>query len=186
MGRSLAPVVADPRAEHRSVVHAMLLEGQMARSRDLKLNFYADDRFELYDLATDPGETVNRYDDPAYRDRRQELLEEIARVLIRHPRIPDLGGNGFFESLPMPPGATFDSLKESTCGRNFSMPAGLAVRKILIDSDVILAFWTCSSRASRITPSPCTSSHGSKWTRTPSRRPHRPWPWQTWATCWQS
>ena len=96
VGRSLAPVVADPRAEHRSVVHAMLLEGQMARSRDLKLNFYADDRCELYDLATDPGETVNRYDDPAYRDRRQELLEEIARFLIRHPRVPDHGGNGFF------------------------------------------------------------------------------------------
>ena len=46
--------------------------------------------------ATDPGETVNRYDDPAYRDRRQELLEEIARFLIRHPRVPDRGGNGFF------------------------------------------------------------------------------------------
>ena len=96
VGRSLAPVVADPRAEHRSVVHAMLLEGQMARSRDLKLNFYADDRCELYDLATDPGETVNRYDDPAYRDRRQELLEKITRFLIRHPRVPDCGGNGFF------------------------------------------------------------------------------------------
>ena len=96
VGRSLAPVVADPEAEHRHVVHAMLLEGQMARSQDLKLNFYADDTCELYDLADDPGETVNRYDDPAYRDRRQELLEEIARFLIRHPRVPDRGGNGFF------------------------------------------------------------------------------------------
>ena len=95
-GRSLAPVVADPRAEHRSVVHAMLLEGQMARSRDLKLNFYADDTCEIYDLAADPGEMVNRYDDPAYRDRRQELLEEIARFLIRHPRAPERGGNTYF------------------------------------------------------------------------------------------
>ena len=95
-GRSLAPVIADPRAEHRRVVHAMLLEGQMARSRDLKLNFYADDTCELYDLAADPGETVNRYDDPAYRDRRQALLEEIVRFLIRHPRAPDRGGNPYF------------------------------------------------------------------------------------------
>ena len=96
VGRSLAPIVADPQAGHRDVVHAMVLEGQMARSRDLKLNFYADDTCELYDLADDPGEMVNRYDDPAYRDRRQELLEEIARFLIRHPRVPDRGGNGFF------------------------------------------------------------------------------------------
>ena len=95
-GRSLAPVIADPRAEHRRVVHAMLSEGQMARSRDLKLNFYPDDRCELYDLAADPGETVNRYDDPAYRDRRQELLEEITRFLIRHPRTPDRAANPFF------------------------------------------------------------------------------------------
>ena len=95
-GRSLAPVVADPQAEHRSVVHAMLLEGQMARSRDLKLNFYADDTCELYDLAADPGEMINRYHDPAYRDRREELLEEIARFLIRHPRVPERGGNAYF------------------------------------------------------------------------------------------
>ena len=54
----------------------MLLEGQMARSQDLKLNFYADDASELYDLAEDPGEIVNRYDDPACRNRQQELLEE--------------------------------------------------------------------------------------------------------------
>ena len=46
------------------------------RSQDLKLNFYADDASELYDLAEDPGEIVNRYDDPAYRNRPQELLEE--------------------------------------------------------------------------------------------------------------
>lgn len=95
-GRSLAPLLADPQAEHRRVVHAMLGEAQMARSRSLKLNFYAGGAGELYDLAADPGELVNRYDDPAYRGRRQELLEEITRFLIRHSRMPDRGGNGFF------------------------------------------------------------------------------------------
>ena len=95
-GRSLAPLLADPQAEHRRVVHAMLQEGQMARSRNLKLNFYAGDQGELYDLAADPGELVNRYADPAYRDRRHELLQEIARFLIRHPRPPDRGPNEFF------------------------------------------------------------------------------------------
>ena len=78
----------------------MLLEGQMARSQDLKLNFYADDASELYDLAEDPGEIVNRYDDPACRNRQQELLEEIARFLIRHPRVPDRGRNKFFGYPP--------------------------------------------------------------------------------------
>ena len=68
----------------------------MARRRNLKLNFYAGDQGELYDLAADPGELVNRYADPAYRDRRHELLQEIARFLIRHPRPPDRGPNEFF------------------------------------------------------------------------------------------
>ena len=95
-GRSLAPLLADPRADHRRIVHAMLGQAQMARSRSLKLNFYAAGAGELYDLAADPGELVNRYHDPAYRARRQELLEEITRFLIRHPRPPDRGGNGFF------------------------------------------------------------------------------------------
>ena len=95
-GRSLAPVVADPGAAHREVVHAMVREGQMARTESLKLNFYADEPGELYDLAGDPEEMVNRYDDPAYRDRRNQLLAEITRFLIRYPRLAVHGRNGFF------------------------------------------------------------------------------------------
>ena len=95
-GRSLAPVVADAGAEHRRIVHAMLLEGQMARTESLKLNFYADDRSELYDLAADPDEVVNRYEEPAYRDWRHELLADVARFLIRHPRVADHGRNEYF------------------------------------------------------------------------------------------
>ena len=95
-GRSLAPLVADPAAEHRRIVHAMLLEGRMARTESLKLNFYADERGELYDLATDPDETVNRYDEPAYRDRRHELVAEITRFLIRYPRVAEHGKNEYF------------------------------------------------------------------------------------------
>ena len=74
----------------------MLREGQMARTERLKLNFYADEPGELYDLADDPEEMVNRYDDPAYRDRRQELLAEITRFLIRYPRVADRGRNEYF------------------------------------------------------------------------------------------
>ena len=68
----------------------------MARTESLKLNFYADDRSELYDLANDPDELVNRFDDPAYRDRQQELLAEITRFLIRYPRVADRGRNEYF------------------------------------------------------------------------------------------
>lgn len=39
---------------------------------------------------------VNRYDDPEYRDRRNQLLAEITRFLIRYPRLADHGRNGFF------------------------------------------------------------------------------------------
>ena len=98
-GRSLVPVVADPGAAgivHRRIVHAMLQEGQMARTESLKLNFYADDRSELYDLADDPDELVNRYGDPAYRDRQHELLTEITRFLIRYPRVADRRRNEYF------------------------------------------------------------------------------------------
>ena len=95
-GHSLAPVVADVAAEHRRIVHAMLLEGQMARTESLKLNFHADERGELYDLAADPDEMVNRYDEPAYRDRRHELLAEITRFLIRYPRMAEHGKNEYF------------------------------------------------------------------------------------------
>ena len=101
-GRSLVPVLADPGAAgiagivHRRIVHAMLLEGQMARTERLKLNFYADEPGELYDLADDPEETMNRYDDPAYRDRRHEMLAEITHFLIRYPRVADRGGNDYF------------------------------------------------------------------------------------------
>ena len=95
-GRSLAPVIADPCTPHRDLVHSMVQSGQMARAADLKLNFYAGDRGELYDLRADPQELDNRYDRPEYRDRQQALLAAIAGFLIRHPRPPHPGRNHFF------------------------------------------------------------------------------------------
>ena len=95
-GRSLAPVIADPEAPHRDLVHAMVKTGQMARSADLELNFYAGDRGDLYDLRADPAELDNRFDRPEDRDRQQALLAAIARFLIRYPRPPRPGRNRFF------------------------------------------------------------------------------------------
>ncbi len=42
-----------------------------------KLNLYTDDRPELFDLNTDPGERVNLADNPAHRDRVQRLTAEL-------------------------------------------------------------------------------------------------------------
>ncbi len=33
---------------------------------------------QLFDLKNDPGETVNLYPDPAYRENREELLWELS------------------------------------------------------------------------------------------------------------
>ena len=44
------------------------------------------ERGELYDLVDDPGELVNRWDDPALASRRSELLATLDDVM-RH----DLG-----------------------------------------------------------------------------------------------
>ena len=42
-----------------------------------KLNLYVDDRPELFDLNTDPGEQRNLADDPAHRDRMRRLTDEL-------------------------------------------------------------------------------------------------------------
>jgi arylsulfatase A-like enzyme len=52
------------------------------RTRQLKLiHFYYDiDAWELYDLAKDPLETRNVYDDPAYRKARRDLTSELRKL----------------------------------------------------------------------------------------------------------
>jgi uncharacterized sulfatase len=69
----------------------------------LHLRTYVDQRYkitvyreatygELFDLVDDPGEIRNRWDDPAYADRKRDLLlqfmqADIAREPTRMPRI---------------------------------------------------------------------------------------------------
>ena len=84
------------------------------------------------------------------RQRRKSLsrlVEEYLRYVSAAPADPPALSSRVLavaESLPMPPGATFDSLKDEYLREKLSMPAmpampaGLAVGKILIDSDVIL------------------------------------------------
>ena len=42
-----------------------------------KLNLSATDQCELYDLATDPHERINRYDDPDQAERIAELVDRL-------------------------------------------------------------------------------------------------------------
>ena len=73
---------ADPSREY--------LRGMMIRTDRHKLALYTDDTGELYDLADDPAEDRNRYDDPSLREIRMSLIERLGRESIRLHRAPSL------------------------------------------------------------------------------------------------
>lgn len=78
-GRSLKPLFAEPDAEHRDAVHAMIENGEMIRTDRWKLAVYHDDPVtgELYDLQNDPHEYQNLFNDPAHADLRHTLMQRI-------------------------------------------------------------------------------------------------------------
>jgi arylsulfatase A-like enzyme len=57
------------------------------RTDKWKLNIYptAGDRKygQLFDLENDPGELVNLYNDPAYRDTKDEMLHNLIKRLVQ-------------------------------------------------------------------------------------------------------
>ncbi len=56
---------------------------RMLRRGDWKLVVHGDGRGELYDLASDPAELHNRYDDPACAAKRGELALDLAQRLAQ-------------------------------------------------------------------------------------------------------
>ncbi|WP_129790164.1 sulfatase-like hydrolase/transferase [Promicromonospora panici] len=56
---------------------------RMLRRGDLKLIVHSDGSGELYDLAADPTEVDNRFDDPRYAGPRSELLWRMAQWMLR-------------------------------------------------------------------------------------------------------
>lgn len=96
-GRSLVPLLTSDRAAVREAVVVENDEDYLGlRLRTLvtdrwKLTTYAGQPFgELFDLAGDPGELHNRWDDPAYRsvrdDLRLRLLDELVLTDSALPR----------------------------------------------------------------------------------------------------
>ncbi|NOZ21890.1 MAG: sulfatase-like hydrolase/transferase [Planctomycetes bacterium] len=91
-GRSQAPAL---RGEARSVRDAVLIEYYHGRPRpedDMRLKTIVTDRWklthyvgetfgELYDLANDPGEFVNLFDNPDYRQTRADLTEQLVDLI---------------------------------------------------------------------------------------------------------
>ena len=56
----------------------------MVRCHDYKLVHFLDEPFgQLFDLANDPGETQNLWDDPAATDKKRELLDVLREWRIR-------------------------------------------------------------------------------------------------------
>ena len=111
-GRSLMPLIEGQvqtwraacfcELDHSQSMYDELRDGTgrrvMARTREWKLIFFMDERVDdpdgaLYHLAKDPGETVNRYDDPECRDviaelRRLARLWDEGRLVPGQPAPP--------------------------------------------------------------------------------------------------
>ncbi|QUS37338.1 sulfatase [Falsirhodobacter algicola] len=99
--QSLRPYFGDARPPRRDCVFAehardAILTGtefvSMVRHGDWKLVHFVDtDEGQLFNLADDPGERVNRWDDPACAGRRMELIHRLLDWRIRS----DLRTQGF-------------------------------------------------------------------------------------------
>ena len=69
-----------PRPGEAEVNPAMATPWRSIISSDrYKLNLSTHDQNELYDLNTDPNETVNCFDDPNQKDRIRDLTKRIAQ-----------------------------------------------------------------------------------------------------------
>ena len=97
-GRSFAAVLRgealDP--EHGIVVYDEYGPVRMIRTRDWKyVDRHPDGPHELFHLAEDPGERVNRIDDPALANQLGDAPRPARRLVLRPrrpaPRCPDQG-----------------------------------------------------------------------------------------------
>ena len=95
-GRSMVPVLkgetpADWRKEHYYHYyeypgsHMVKRHYGISTERYKLMHYYYDiDEWELFDLATDPGEMKNVYDDPSYSSVRTVLHKKLAELMIQY------------------------------------------------------------------------------------------------------
>ena len=80
-GTSLLPIVRYGIPGNRTGVlgqmtgHFVYFEQRMWRKKDFKLVFNASDIGELYDIKNDPHEMVNLFDNPNYKDIKNQMLK---------------------------------------------------------------------------------------------------------------
>ncbi len=105
-GQSFVSLLDDPTVAHRDCVTAFLeekeahnigadpdrpyLRGMMLRTDRWKLNVYADDTPELYDLRNDPAEDNNLAVGPSHSAHRLELSERMVQKSLETSRNPAL------------------------------------------------------------------------------------------------
>ncbi len=74
---------------------------RMVRRDNWKLVYDMQGRGQLHNLAEDPGELVDRFDDPACRDVRGALVEELLTLTLRaQDPLPLPGGDCERKSRP--------------------------------------------------------------------------------------
>lgn len=121
--RSLVPLVAGDRPEWPETLlaeyhgHHFPYPQRMLRTRTHKLIINPESVNELYDLADDPDELINRIDDPDYVPIRRDLMTRLYRQLrergdnFYHWMTPmyDIGGRADYDS-------TLSSFEQQTKG----------------------------------------------------------------------
>jgi iduronate 2-sulfatase len=76
-GRSLAPLFAQPTLVLQDAVYTRYGEGDAVVTKNYIYTSYGADGEMLYDLAADPGEKINVVGQPAYRETRDRMLEQL-------------------------------------------------------------------------------------------------------------
>jgi arylsulfatase A-like enzyme len=91
-GKDIGKLFADPTAAVREEAFSELAGSTMVRTRKHKLVLCDDGSGELYDLAEEPLEVNNHFDDPEFRSIREELTEKIVCHILSHSRVRSFGG----------------------------------------------------------------------------------------------
>ncbi len=90
-GHSLAPVVQDlpdPAPWPEVLVSYGGVQTVISEDSWRLTRFPEDERGQLFNLVEDPDEQRNLYDDPAYSEVRQRLLEQLVRAMGRPGTVP--------------------------------------------------------------------------------------------------